>query len=93
MLGSPRLELNSSPSRYIFALATAANRASRNVCLTQKVDPQGNAVEISYDDPFRVIALTDAMGQVTTFSYTDATDPLKIGGPKVNFPGRQSRNL
>ncbi len=71
-------------SQYIFALPTATNGTSRNVFLTQKVDPQGNAVQISYDDQFRVIALTDAIGQVTTLSYTDATDPLKI--TKVTDP-------
>ena len=42
------------------------------------VDPQGNSVKISYDSQFRVIALTDAIGQVTVFSYTDSSDPLKI---------------
>jgi len=65
-------------SQYIFAQPTATNGTSRNVFMTQMVDPQGNAVQISYDDQFRVIALTDAIGQVTVFSYTDASDPLKI---------------
>ena len=62
----------------IFAQPTATNGTSRNVFLTQVVDPQGNSVRITYDGQFRVIALTDAIGQVTVFSYTDAGDPLKI---------------
>jgi RHS repeat-associated protein len=65
-------------SQNIFAQPTAVNGLSRNVFLTEVVDPQGNSVHISYDNQFRVIALTDAIGQVTVFSYTDAIDPLKI---------------
>jgi YD repeat-containing protein len=65
-------------SKSIFALPTASSGTSRNVFLTQMIDPEGNSVQISYDDQFRVIALTDAIGQVTVFSYTDAVDPLKI---------------
>jgi RHS repeat-associated protein len=71
-------------SQYIFAQPTATNGTSRNVFLTQVTDPQGNSVQISYDDQFRVIALTDAIGQVSTLSYTDAADPLKI--TKVTDP-------
>ena len=70
--------------RYIFALPTATNGTSRNVFLTQIVDPQGNASQISYDSSFRVVALTDAIGQVTTLSYADPLDSLKI--TKVTDP-------
>jgi RHS repeat-associated protein len=65
-------------SQNIFSQPTATNGISRNVFLTQVIDPQGNSVQISYDDQFRIIALTDAIGQVTVFSYTNASDPLKI---------------
>ncbi|MGA3265516.1 MAG: RHS repeat-associated core domain-containing protein [Verrucomicrobiota bacterium] len=71
-------------SKYIFNLPTATNGTSRNVFLTQIVDPQGNAVQITYDSNFRVIALTDAIGQVTTFSYNNPNDNLEI--TKVTDP-------
>ena len=70
--------LHPDGSQYIFSQPTATNGTSRNVFMTQVVDPRGNSVRISYDNQFRVIALTDAIGQVTVFSYTDAADPLKI---------------
>jgi RHS repeat-associated protein len=65
-------------SKYIFAQPTATNGTSRNVFLTQIVDPQGNSVQITYDSLFRVLAVTDAIGQVTVLSYTDASDSYKI---------------
>ncbi len=65
-------------SKYVFAQPTSQGGYSRNVLLTQKVDPQGNSAQISYDSQFRVVAVTDAIGQVTAFSYKDAADPLKI---------------
>ena len=71
-------------SQHIFSQPTATTGTSRNVFLTQVIDPQGNSVQISYDDQFRIIALTDAIGQVTVFSYTDASDPLKV--TKVTDP-------
>src|SRR6266567_4489699 len=48
------------------------------------MDPQGNAIKLSYDSQMRVIAVTDAIGQVTTLSYGLPTDPLKI--TKVTDP-------
>ncbi|HXP61986.1 MAG TPA: cysteine peptidase family C39 domain-containing protein, partial [Dongiaceae bacterium] len=72
--------LHPDGSQYVFSQPTATNGTSRNVFMTQVVDPRGNSVRISYDSRFRVIALTDAIGQVTVLSYTDAADPLKITG-------------
>jgi RHS repeat-associated protein len=65
-------------SQYIFSQPDSTNTTSRRVFLTQKVDPQGNSAQITYDNQFRVIAVTDAIGQVTVLSYTDSSDPLKI---------------
>ena len=65
-------------SKSMFAQPDSAGGTSRRVFLTQIVDPLGNAAQISYDASFRVIALTDAIGQVTTFSYQNASDSLKI---------------
>jgi RHS repeat-associated protein len=62
----------------IFSQPDSTNGTSRRVFLTRVVDRYGNYVQISYDASFRVAALTDAISQVTVFSYTNASDPLKI---------------
>src|SRR5262245_23081155 len=46
--------------------------------MTQWNDPAGNAVTFTYDSSLRLIAATDAIGQVTTLSYDLTSDPLKI---------------
>lgn len=43
----------------------------RFVYLSQRRDPYGNAVELIYDANFRLVALQDAIGQVTTITYAD----------------------
>jgi RHS repeat-associated protein len=40
--------------------------------MTEVDDPQGNAVKIAYDQSMRIVALTDAIGQVTTICYNDS---------------------
>jgi RHS repeat-associated protein len=66
-------------SKRIFAQPDTEAGTSRRVFMTQVLDPQDNAVTITYDNLFRIIALTDAIGQVTTFFYDfpyDPNDPL-----------------
>jgi YD repeat-containing protein len=46
--------------------------------LTAKVDAAGQQVTLSYDGSNRVVALVDALGQVTSFEYSLSADPLKI---------------
>jgi YD repeat-containing protein len=51
-------------------------------------DPQGQTVEYIYDSNFRLVAVTDALNQVTTFAYEHATDPnllTKITDPFGRF--------
>jgi RHS repeat-associated protein len=62
-----------------------------NVFLTQVVDRFGNAITISYDKNFRIVALTDAIGQVTTLSYGLSTDIYKI--TKVTDPFGRSASF
>lgn len=71
-------------SKTIFAQPDGVGGTSRRVFMTQILDPAGNSVNISFDGSLRVTALTDAIGQVTTFSYTNAADPWKI--TKVTDP-------
>ena len=81
-----------SPSSYELDLAdgskqifSAANTATpRKVFMTQTIDPQGNGLTFTYDGNFRLIAVTDAIGQVTTLSYEMPFDQYKI--TKVTDP-------
>jgi YD repeat-containing protein len=62
----------------VFALADGAPAGQRRIFMTEMVDPQGQRLQFSYDAQFRLVAVTDAVGQVTTLAYDHATDPLKI---------------
>lgn len=42
------------------------------IFMTEIVDPQGNSALIQYDSDFRITTVTDALGQVTTFSYVSS---------------------
>jgi RHS repeat-associated protein len=65
-------------SKQIFGLRTPAG----DVFLTQVVDPAGNAVTLTWADPgstsIRLVAITDAIGQVTTISYGTGEQRLLI---------------
>jgi RHS repeat-associated protein len=51
---------------------------TRRVLLTESRDPQGNGLRFIYDHLLRLVAVSDAVGQVTTISYDLSADPLKI---------------
>lgn len=60
----------------VFELADrAASLPARRIFLTEVVDPQGHATTYTYDSNFRVIAISDALGQVTEFEYTHSNNP------------------
>lgn len=46
--------------------------------LSQIIDAQGNALTFTYDSMLRIVAATDAIGQVTTITYGLAEDDRKI---------------
>jgi YD repeat-containing protein len=48
------------------------------VFMTERRDAQGNAVHFTYDQQLRLVAVTDAIGQVTAVAYDLAQDPWKI---------------
>lgn len=85
---------SSSPIRYerrlpdgsieVFARADGAATSPRRVFMTESRDPQGNAIAFTYDAQLRLVAVTDAIGQVTTLTYGLTGDPLKI--TKVTDP-------
>ena len=58
--------------------------------MTELRDAQGHAMTFTYDSSLRKVAITDALGQVTTLAYEWAAEPLKI--TKVTDPfGRVAR--
>jgi RHS repeat-associated protein len=83
-----------SPVRYerelpdgsveVFDQPDGASTFPRKVFLTEIKDPHGNALTFTYDASLRIVAATDALGQVTTLSYQHPTDSLKI--TKVTDP-------
>ena len=73
-----------------YAQADGAVAYPRKVFLTRSTDPQGNYLTFTYDGTLRLVAVTDAIGQVTTISYELPSTPLKI--TKVTDPfGRFAR--
>jgi uncharacterized protein RhaS with RHS repeats len=44
----------------------------------------GNAITLTYDSTMRIVAITDAIGQVTTLEYGNTADSFKI--TKVTDP-------
>jgi YD repeat-containing protein len=52
----------------------------RRVFLTEVRDARGDAVTLTYDALFRLVAVTDALGQVSTLQYGAADDVRRLTG-------------
>jgi YD repeat-containing protein len=65
-------------SKAIFGQPDGAIGNSRKIFLTQLLDPFGNAVTLTYDANLRIVAISDAIGQVTTLTYGNTNDIYKI---------------
>jgi YD repeat-containing protein len=64
---------------FIFSMADSpASNPNRRIFLTEVIDPQGHSVTLTYDSAVRLVAITDAIGQVTTLDYLDSADPLRL---------------
>lgn len=57
---------------------------NRKIFLTQVIDPRGQAISFTYDATVRLVAVTDALGQVTTLDYQDPASALLL--TKVTDP-------
>nr|WP_305907736.1 RHS repeat-associated core domain-containing protein [Methylomarinum sp. Ch1-1]MDP4520512.1 RHS repeat-associated core domain-containing protein [Methylomarinum sp. Ch1-1] len=75
----------SNGAKEIYSFSDGAVSGVRRVFLTQKIDPQGHAVQLTYDAQLRLTGITDALGQTTVLSYehfantkliTRVTDPF-----------------
>jgi RHS repeat-associated protein len=76
--------LSGNGSKLIFSQSDGAIGTSRKVFLTRILDSAGNAVTLTYDSDLRIVALIDAIGQVTTLSYGLTDDIYKV--TKVTDP-------
>lgn len=74
----------SDGSKMVFNLPDGTGR----LFATQIVDPQGNALTLAYDANFRLVSLTDAVGQVTTLTHGSDTpgDPRYYLVTRVTDP-------
>lgn len=78
-------------SKEVYARPDGSTAAGRKIFLTQKIDPAGNSMTVMYDANLRVVALKDAIGQVTTIAYENAADNYKI--TKVTDPFGRSASF
>ncbi len=65
-------------SKDVFSPSDGKTSYPRKVFITRMVDAQGNAITFRYDSRLRLSAITDAIGQATTFGYGDAAYPLQV---------------
>ncbi len=83
--GAELVEVSHDPPHYerrlldgsveVFTLPDrAASLPARQIFLTEAIDAQGHSVSYTYDSSFRLVAVTDALGQVTTFAYEHGSD-------------------
>lgn len=68
----------------VFGQPDGAPAGYQRVFRTELRDPQGLTQTFTYDAQYRLVAATDAVGQVTTLSYEDGADPLRV--TKVTDP-------
>jgi RHS repeat-associated protein len=89
MSGAALVVVASDPPRYerrlrdgtveVFTVPDRpASQPNRRIFLSEVIDPQGHSVALTYDSAMRLVAITDAIGQVTTLDYLDGAHPLRI---------------
>ena len=62
----------------VYAQSDGATSYPRNIFLSKVIDPQGNALTLTYDAQQRLISLTDAAGRQTSFAYGLSSNPLLV---------------
>ena len=77
--------LSGDGSMMIFSQSDGSVGSSRNIFLTREVDPQGNALTFTYDTNLCLVAVRDAIGQVTTLTYGLASTNIGPPGPNQSF--------
>jgi len=72
--------LSGDGSKMIFSQSDGSSGSSRNIFLTQEIDPQGNALTFSYDTNLCLVSVQDAIGQLTTLTYGLPSMDVTNGG-------------
>ncbi|HLH56401.1 MAG TPA: hypothetical protein VKY92_22630, partial [Verrucomicrobiae bacterium] len=67
-------------SKMIFSQSDDSISSSRNIFLTQVIDPQGNALTFSYNGNLCLVSVRDAIGQATSLIYGLAATNVPQGG-------------
>jgi len=75
---------NPDGSKDIYAQSDGNTSYPRKVFLSQRIDPAGNALSLTYDSQLRLTQITDSLGQNTSLSYEQPGDIFKI--TKVTDP-------
>jgi RHS repeat-associated protein len=78
--GAPYEQIAPDGTRKVFGRVVTGTGAYPKRLLTQIIDRFGNAVTLTYDTSDRLVAVTDALGQVSLFTYTDSADSYRITG-------------
>jgi RHS repeat-associated protein len=73
-------------SKRTFSQPNGSVGSGRRVYLTQIADPAGNALTFTYDQDYKVIAVTDAIDQVTSVYYGDGTNAPTVTVTRVTDP-------
>lgn len=64
-------------SKEIYDIPDGSASSERKVFLHKIIDAAGNVLILSYDSIYRIIAMTDALGQTTTLTYTGSDTKIK----------------
>ena len=65
-------------SKLVYDLPDGGATGWRKVFLTRILDSASNTVQLTYDARFRIVAVRDAIGQVTTLAYGQPSDLYKV---------------
>lgn len=72
----------------VYGQSDGAPAGSRRIFLTQVIDPQGQTLALTWDAQSRLVAVVDAIGQVSTIEYGDSTNVMRVS--RITDPfGRQ----
>jgi YD repeat-containing protein len=82
------VRVTDSPIRYerrlsdgsieVFTVSDGAPVGQRRVFMSALIDPLGQTLSLTWDAQARLVAISDALGQVTTIAYEHPSDSLKI---------------
>ena len=84
------VRVSTSPLRYerrlrdgsveVYGVADGGAAGQKRIFISAMIDRQGQSVEFTWDAQFRLIAVTDAIGQVTELEYEHPVDTRRITG-------------